>query len=420
MFRGDFAQKLMNNTVAQALNFGSRWLLNLAVARHLTEHEFGVFSLVYMLANLWLPTLAFGANVFLIHETAKKRDISELIRSFVLTFWVCVVAVAGLLVYQWWATEPLPLVLYFLALLVGLLWALSQQIYAYLKGAQQFKAELYGQLLSAFFMILMAAVVVAGVLDSTATVMACIAAVSLIPLLHGLHLVAPELTEGLANKDGSHVSWSMVKQRISYAWHDVFAIYLTNIPFVFLSMFSTLAALGAFRKSFVLFMPVTLLPVVFSQVLLSRLSSIPNPSQRLAQFKRVFLVTFPLLTLPYVALAILNPWFYPLLLNESLNSEMAIICSFVVATLWLTLAKTYAEVWLTSLGFNHWRALVVSSVAIASSLLYLMVNHALTAQIAAWIFFGGNALAVIVMALCGVPAYRRYVANFERQKDQTA
>ena len=123
MWRGDFAQKLMNNTVAQALNFGSRWLLNLAVARHLSEHEFGVFSLIYMLANLWLPTLAFGANVFLIHETAKKRDIGELVRSFVLTFWVSVLAAVGLLVYQALAVEPLPLQLYLLALLVGLLWA---------------------------------------------------------------------------------------------------------------------------------------------------------------------------------------------------------------------------------------------------------------------------------------------------------
>ena len=415
MWRGDFAQKLMNNTVAQALNFGSRWLLNLAVARHLSEHEFGVFSLIYMLANLWLPTLAFGANVFLIHETAKKRDIGELVRSFVLTFWVSVLAAVGLLVYQALAVEPLPLQLYLLALLVGLLWALSQQIYAYLKGAQQFKAELYGQLLSAFFMILMAVVVVAGMLESTSTVMACIAAVSLIPLCHGLHLIAPELKQCAANTNSRQVSWTMVKQRISYAWHDVFAIYLTNIPFVFLSMFSTLAALGAFRKSFVLFMPVTLLPVVFSQVLLSRLSSIREPQQRLAQFKRVCLFTFPVLTLPYVALALLNPWLYPFLLNEALQPQMAIICYFVVATLWLTLVKTYAEVWLTSLGFNHWRALVVSSVAIASSAVYLMVNHALTAEVAAWIFFGGNAVAVVVMAACGIPAYRRYAASQHAQ-----
>jgi len=415
MWRGDFAQKLMNNTVAQALNFGSRWLLNLAVARHLSEHEFGVFSLIYMLANLWLPTLAFGANVFLIHETAKKRDIGELVRSFVLTVWVSVLAVIGLLAYQALAVEPLPLHLYLLALLVGLLWALSQQIYAYLKGAQQFKAELYGQLLSAFFMILMAVVVVAGLLESTSTVMACIAAVSLIPLCHGLQLIAPELKQSVENTNSRQVSWAMVKQRISYAWHDVFAIYLTNIPFVFLSMFSTLAALGAFRKSFVLFMPVTLLPVVFSQVLLSRLSSIREPQQRLAQFKRVCLFTFPLLTLPYVALALLNPWLYPLLLNETLQPPMAVICYFVVATLWLTLVKTYAEVWLTSLGFNHWRALVVSSVAIVSSAVYLMVNHALTAEVAAWIFFGGNAVAVVVMAACGVPAYRRYVASQHAQ-----
>jgi len=205
-----------------------------------------------------------------------------------------------------------------------------------------------------------------------------------------------------------------MRQRLSYAWHDVFAIYLSNIPFVFLSMFSTLIALGMFRKSFVLFMPVTLLPVVFSHVLLARLSSIADAKARLNQFKRLFIFTFPLLSLPYLALALLNPWLYPLLLNEPLQPLVAEICYWVVGTLWLTLLKSYVEVWLTSLGFNHWRAIVVSGVAIASSLVYIIINHELTAQVAAWIFFAGNLVAVSIIALCGIPAYRRYAISVRR------
>lgn len=408
MWRSDFAQKLMSNTVAQALNFGSRWLLNLAVARHLAEHEFGLFSLIYMLANLLLPTLAFGANFFLIHETAKHRDISQLIRSFVLTLGMSVLMFGAVLVYQWNSVEPLPLSLYLLALAVGLLWAMSQHIYAYLKGASQFKTELHGQFLSAFFMIALAVVVTVGWIEQTASIMACIALVSLLPLLHGVKHIWPEVVVWWRQPRSAIWSWPTIKQRFSYAWHDVFAIYLTNIPFIFLSMFSTLSALGMFRKSFVLFMPVTLLPVVFSHVLLSRLSSLAEPRQRLAQFKRIFTITFPLLSAPYLLLALLNPWLYPLLLNEPLEPAMALICHWVVATLWLTLLKTYVEVWLTSLGFNHWRALVVSAVAIASSAVYVVVNTSLTALSAAWIFFAGNLAAVVVIALVGLPAYRKY------------
>ena len=35
MLRSDFARKLLNNSLAHGLNFGSRWLLNLVVARQL-------------------------------------------------------------------------------------------------------------------------------------------------------------------------------------------------------------------------------------------------------------------------------------------------------------------------------------------------------------------------------------------------
>ncbi len=411
MWRSDFARKLMSNTAAQALNFGSRWLLNLAVARHLSEHEFGVFSLIYMVANLLFPTLAFGSNFFLIHETAKKRDINQLLSSFALTACVSVAVLAAVAVYQWLAAEPLPMLLYMLAALVGLLWAIAQQCYSYLKGAQQFHAEMHGQFLSAILMLGVAVLVVVGVFEQTSEVMTAIAAASLVPVLHGLKWLWPEVQQARVLQHSSLLSWSMVRQRVSYAWHDVFAIYLSNIPFVFLSMFSTLIALGMFRKSFVLFMPVTLLPVVFSHVLLARLSSIVDANTRLAQFKRLFIFTFPLLSLPYLGLALLNPWLYPLLLNEPLQPLVAEICYWVVGTLWLTLLKTYVEVWLTSLGFNHWRAIVVSAVAIGSSLLYIVVNDQLTAQVAAWIFFAGNLVAVGVIALCGIPAYRRYASS---------
>lgn len=411
MWRSDFARKLMSNTAAQALNFGSRWLLNLAVARHLSEHEFGVFSLVYMVANLLFPTLAFGSNFFLIHETAKKRDIRQLLSSFVLTACVSFSVLLCIGMYQWLAAEPLPLLLYILAALVGLLWALAQQCYSYLKGAQQFHAEMHGQFLSALLMLAVAALVVFGVFATTQDVMLAIVAASLIPVVHGMKWVWPEIKQSRLSQSEPLLSLSMVRQRLSYAWHDVFAIYLSNIPFVFLSMFSTLIALGMFRKSFVLFMPVTLLPVVFSHVLLARLSSINDAKARVAQFKRLFVFTFPLLSVPYLALALLNPWLYPLLLNEPLQPMMAEICYWVVGTLWLTLLKTYVEVWLTSLGFNHWRAIVVSAVAIGSSLVYILVNQQLTAQVAAWIFFAGNFVAVAAIALCGIPAYRRYAAS---------
>ena len=93
------------------------------------------------------------------------------------------------------------------------------------------------------------------------------------------------------------------RDRFSYAWHDVFAIYLTNIPFIFLALFSTLLALGQFRKLFILFMSITLLPVIFSQVFLSRLSRLADISSKLQFFRKVFLhPAYPFYHLNHIAM----------------------------------------------------------------------------------------------------------------------
>ena len=122
----DFLRKMMSNSVAQGLNFGSRWLLNLALARHMLETEFGIFSFVYMLANLFFPTIAFGVNFYLIHHAASQQNIRHLLSSLTISVLVSIFLFLGLVVYANFTDEPLPFEFYFLSLLIGASWALNQ------------------------------------------------------------------------------------------------------------------------------------------------------------------------------------------------------------------------------------------------------------------------------------------------------
>lgn len=416
MLRSDFVRKLMSNSVAQGLNFGSRWLLNLALARHLLEQEFGVFSFIYMLANLFFPAIAFGANFYLIHHAAQQRHISQLLQSLRISLLVFVVLTlcSGLLL--WWTDATLSWTLYLLSLLIGLSWALNQACFSYLKGAQQFALEVRSQLISVALTLLLVVAIFAGLFSDTAPVLLLILLISLFPLATALRALLPEYRQWQGTVQGEAPGlWQQLKQRFSYAWHDVFAIYLTNIPFVFLALFSSLLALGQFRKAFVLFMPVTLLPVVFSQVLLAKLSHQPLLADKIRLFKRVFVYSFPLLSLPYFVLLLACPWLYPWLLAEPLSAQAQLICTLVLLTLWLTLLKTYFEVWITALGLNKWRAVSVTVVALIGSAAYLVANKQLSAEVAAWIFFSTNALAVLSLIVLSLPAVR----DFRRRHAQT-
>lgn len=418
MIRSDFARKMMSNSVAQGLNFGSRWLLNLALARHFLEVEFGVFSFVYMLANLFFPALAFGANFYLIHQAASHRQIGDLLSSLTISLLLFVFFSLLLLGYGLWDQQQLDYELYLLSLAIGLVWALHQALFCYLKGAQQFAIEVKSQLLGGLLMLILVAAVWFETIDETATVLWCILLLSLAPLAVGVRAVWPEFQlQPLQYAQLWRNLWrgSIWRARLSYAWHDVFAIYLTNIPFIFLAIFSSLTALGQFRKAFILFMPVTLLPVVFSQVLLSKLSNQPLLADKVALFRRSFLLTFPLLSLPYILLLVLYPWLYPWLLNEQLTPQSELVTMLVVITLWLTLLKTYFEVWITAVGRTDLRAVNVTVVAIFSSVAYVWVNAELDPESAAWIFVLSNLAAVLLLQLICGWSYRKIKATQSTQ-----
>lgn len=395
MFRSDFAQKLLNNSLAHGLNFGSRWLLNLVVARQLLATDFGVFSYVYMLANLFFPTIAFGVGFYLIHYSAKRQQISLLFNSLILSFIVFLVLCTGVLAIDYWISDSIPYYLYLLSLLIGLVWAVSQAIFCYLKGRQQFFVEVKSQFVGAISLFVVVTLLFFRVITTLDAMLEAVLVASLLPVVMGLNVLWPELKASIGpyfRQFSSYFGWQDIRHRLHFALHDVFAIIMTNIPFLFLALFSTLLALGQFRKLFILFMPITLLPVIFSQVFLSRLSRLTDLTAKLQFFRKIFLFTLPVLSLPYLLMWPLGDWLYQISFNEALDPEHVLMLHLVLVTLWITLLKTYFEVLLTSLGANHYKAVLVTLAVFITALAYCWFNYSLTVELTAWLFLSGNLL----------------------------
>lgn len=400
MLRSDFAKKLLNNSLAHGLNFGSRWLLNLVVARQLLATDFGVFSYVYMLANLFFPTIAFGVSFYLIHYSARQQHISLLLNSLVLSFMVFLLLCLGVVAIDYWINDTVPYYLYLLSLLIGLVWAVSQAIFCYLKGRQQFFVEVKSQFVGALSLLVVVGLLFGGVITELDAMLEAVLVASLLPVVMGLNVLWPELKAGVGPylRNFSHYfGWQDIRRRLHFALHDVFAIIMSNIPFIFLALFSSLLALGQFRKLFILFMPITLLPVIFSQVFLSRLSRLTDLGAKLQFFRKVFLFTLPLLSLPYVLMWPVGDWLYQLSFNEALDPEHLLMLHLVLATLWITLLKTYFEVLLTSLGANHYKAMLVTFAVVFTALTYCWFNYQLTVELTAWLFLAGNLLITLML-----------------------
>ncbi|MDR7119522.1 hypothetical protein [Rheinheimera soli] len=400
MLRSDFAQKLLNNSLAHGLNFGSRWLLNLVVARQLLATDFGVFSYVYMLANLFFPTIAFGVSFYLIHYSARQQHISLLLNSLVLSFMVFLLLCLGVVAIDYWINDSVPYYLYLLSLLIGLVWAVSQAIFCYLKGRQQFFVEVKSQFVGALSLLVVVGLLFGTVITELDAMLEAVLVASLLPVVMGLNVLWPELKAGVGPylRNFSHYfGWQDIRRRLHFALHDVFAIIMSNIPFIFLALFSSLLALGQFRKLFILFMPVTLLPVIFSQVFLSRLSRLTDLGAKLQFFRKIFFFTLPLLSLPYVLMWPVGDWLYQLSFNEALDPEHLLMLHLVLATLWITLLKTYFEVLLTSLGANHYKAMLVTFAVVFTALAYCWFNYGLTVELTAWLFLAGNLLITLML-----------------------
>jgi hypothetical protein len=155
-------------------------------------------------------------------------------------------------------------------------------------------------------------------------------------------------------------------------------------------------------------MPITLLPVIFSQVFLSRLSRLTDLNAKLQFFRKVFVLTLPVLSLPYLLMWPLGDWLYQLSFNEMLQTEHLLMLHLVLATLWITLLKTYFEVLLTSLGANHYKAMLVTLAVALTALAYCWFNYQLTVELTAWLFLSGNLLITSMLVAACIWQVRHY------------
>jgi len=146
---------LFSNTISNGMNFVSRWLVNYGLARFMSLSDFGRFSFIISLANLFKSVMSFGGQLFLIYKVskAKERKYYYYLKSAFLSV-VIALTLGSILLFLSFFNQTIINTNHFLfAILLASFMVLIQNTYSFFKGTGLFDKEAKGYIIYFLFVI---------------------------------------------------------------------------------------------------------------------------------------------------------------------------------------------------------------------------------------------------------------------------
>lgn len=267
-----FLQNLFFNNVSQGLQFGSRWLFNLALITLLSDADFGVFAYVLAFANILMSVLPFGSPIYLIGFLNKENKAEQLGASLAT---IALLFAFGLLLYL--VLFPFNIEhfgILFLGLLLGLLYAVNTIFYFYFKSLGKFGEEIKGSLVSFVLILLFIGYNkfvhnLANVNQMLLWLIVINGAVTVYLLIFSKYLNIREIAHSFF-KSFQNIG-SILKERLYYGLQEIMSVSYSQVGAFIMFYFLVEERYSAYRKLFIIIAPIYLLSVTFSQVLLHHL-----------------------------------------------------------------------------------------------------------------------------------------------------
>lgn len=406
-----FIKNLFKNGLSLGLQFGTRWLFNLVLAMRLSNTDYGLFALVYMIGNIATPIMAFGSNFYIIHNLSKNSSRLILLSSILLTF---IGSFSILLIFAFLPIQSMGLSITFFYLLIGLgigfNWAFASVIYAYIKGQAKFGTELLLQCFSALTLGTFTYLTFVNTFSDIKNVIFWFYVISLVPATIGIFSVRSALGDEwktIKKNSLSILTWAETKERSVYALHDFTAILFSNLPFIFMAIYAQIDDFGIFRKINILVVPLTLIPVILSQVLLNNMSEIKDHKKKLRAF---FKLAVPLLLAGgaiWLTAFGFREEIFNIVLSENYSKENVTIFVLFLLTTFVIYARTFIEVLLTSMDAHSLRTKGLLYTLAASCIVYMSFSADLSGLESAYIFLISHSLFSVVLIAFLLYVYKR-------------
>lgn len=284
------------------LGFFNRWIINFSLARLLSASEFGYFSFLYSLANILAPLFSFGSNLYLIQKAKAGKVKAGRLTLYSFGYLIALLAV---ILIGWFVVRLLGVDFPYaegvgLALVLASLWAGNTISFALFKGLGIFKIEAKTQ---AWGLLLFASFLALGwlleylpnskdCLIALVVLQAMIFLIGLAAIVKQIGVVKAEIVEGITREEVKQ----FLKEKTPFGLHEWLSHLYTHAGFLLMGLLVVDHELAAYRSAYLLVIPVSILPGVFSQVLLQRFSPTKGISKEDRKLFRSFLAMIVLLS----------------------------------------------------------------------------------------------------------------------------
>lgn len=397
-------KKVFFNTLANGLQFGSRWILNLSLAKKLPNVVFGEFSYFYSIANVLFSIICFGANVFLLKSSAyeKEKAARLLLDSHLLSIIVFVIT--------------LPVTIFFvnnyiLAILINLLaflWGVLSNNFSFLKGLGKFKKEsiyqsVYAVLILAFSSVLF----FSNLIDASVNrLLLVLIAINFVLLLLSSFSFYKEIKESV---QGYVFDFGVFGKRFFYAAHELSSILLTNFPILFIGYFFTQEKVAMYKAVQVLIIPVLFISTALMQVFVGQLSAhVSNIKEYEQKIKKSLLYIIAIvLTIGFFGY-IFSGYVFEFVYENKFDWESTSDLFYVLFLFSLIgILRGFLEASITALGHQNIRFYTIVCLLFLVSVFLYFYRFTGDILFIAQVFMSLNMLIVIIYAITNVVLLKR-------------
>lgn len=272
------ATYLFSNTISTGINFFSRWLVNYGLARFMSLSDFGIFAFIISLANLFKSIISFGGQLFLIYKVSKEKERKYYyyLKSAILSLAIAFTLVSILFFLSFFRQNIININHFLFAVLLASFMLLIQNTYSFFKGAGLFDKEAKGYVtyfLSVIFLLLclycnLLSPVLINILGVILLMHIMLFAFSSIQLYK--YYMLDDSDEEIANlKKNLKI---FIKERVPYGFHELQSALYINAIIIIMGFLVKDKDLAIYRSIQIIIVPISILPMIFSQVLLNQLS----------------------------------------------------------------------------------------------------------------------------------------------------
>jgi O-antigen/teichoic acid export membrane protein len=288
---------LLSNTISSGINFFSRWFLNYALASLMQLSAFGIYSFIFALANVFKGIISFGAQIFLIYKIAQDGETkyANFFRSCYLSFVIMVFLLLMLGVVHFFHFEAIDSGYFLYAILLAAIMAFVQNIYSFFKGLGLFGKETEGYLVYLMAILAFTGVIYIDQLNSELfTVLTVVMGMQLVLFLYSgyqfYHFYKAEVE--VENLNGVRAGIrALFLSRSSYGLHELQSVLYVNATILVLGFMVEEQDLAIYKSLQIIIVPFSILPMIFSQVLLKQLSEHLANNKSIRKLFRTFNIT---------------------------------------------------------------------------------------------------------------------------------